>query len=135
MTSRVICIQEQATFPSSTNLRFTCSSYPLQLTRDTHQRVVLGPAFQRTPVNLPNVLETRHVHQDIEFSKQAPHDVQHARLAHDAQAPDPQAPDEDKLCAQRERFEYVGRGAHTGVVCDVGLVSDSYNNPIVSQRT
>lgn len=49
----------------------------------------------------------------------------HTLLSHNAQAPDPQTSDPDKLCTQTERFHHVGSPTHPRVVHNCQLGADA----------
>lgn len=90
------------------------------------QRIVLSTTLQRIPIpdDLLNILKTRHVEQDIKVSQQRPHDVTHAVVAHDTEAPDPETANEDELGAESESLEDVAGTTDAAVVHDVDLVAD-----------
>lgn len=90
------------------------------------QRIILRTTLQGIPItnNLLDILETSDVEQDIKVSQQRPHDVTHAVVAHDAEAPNPETANEDELRAESEGLEHVAGAANAAVVHDVDLVSD-----------
>lgn len=52
----------------------------------------------------------------------------HTLFAHDAEAPDPQAADEDEFGSQGKRFHNVAGSAHAGVVHDIDPVADGLHD-------
>lgn len=75
--------------------------------------------------DLFDVLEPSNVQKDIKVGQQRLHDVPDAMFTHDAQTPNPESTDEDKLGSQCESLEDVRGAADSRVEHDVDFVADS----------
>lgn len=90
----------------------------------SNQRITPGPTPEPLPGQVVHVLHTGRQHHDIELGEQIAHNMPHTLFSHNAQAPDPQTSDPDKLCTQTERFHHVGSPTHPGVVHNCQLGAD-----------
>nr|POE94276.1 hypothetical protein CFP56_16516 [Quercus suber]POF04905.1 hypothetical protein CFP56_73866 [Quercus suber] len=116
--------------PSFRSLGPTIESCLLKFTPLRHQAHAARMRLEPVAVEVGDARDAGNVHEDVEVGEQGLHDVTHAVLAHDRQAPDPQAADEDEAGAERERLDDVRGAAHPRVEHDVDLVADGCRDEI-----